>query len=102
MLSNRQAGAGLKRPPNTQRRPRDDAMRLDQFHLNLLIAFDVLLRERNVTRAAASLPMTQSAMRSALKRLRGSFGDDILVLHGKKMIPTARAIALMPEIRAAI
>lgn len=77
-------------------------MRLDQFDLNLLIAFDVLLRERNVTKAAGSLHMTQSAMSAALKRLRESFGDDILVQHGKKMIPTARAIALAPEISAAI
>lgn len=77
-------------------------MRLDQFDLNLLIAFDVLIRERNVTRAANSLHMTQSAMSAALKRLRDSFGDDILVQHGKKMIPTAHAIALAPEISATI
>ncbi|MDE1916733.1 MAG: LysR family transcriptional regulator [Sphingomonadales bacterium] len=77
-------------------------MRLDQFDLNLLIAFDVLLRERNVTKAANSLHMTQSAMSAALKRLRESFGDDILVQHGKKMIPTARAAALAPDISAAI
>ena len=77
-------------------------MRLDQFDLNLLIAFDVLLRERSVTKAANSLHMTQSAMSAALKRLRESFNDDILVQHGKKMIPTARAIALAPEISATI
>lgn len=77
-------------------------MRLDQFDLNLLIAFDVLLRERNVTKAANSLHMTQSAMSAALKRLRVSFGDEILAQHGKKMIPTARAMALAPDISAAI
>ena len=81
---------------------KEKLMRLDQFDLNLLIAFDVLLRERNVTRAANSLHMTQSALSAALKRLRESFGDEILVQHGKKMIPTAHAIALAPEISAAI
>ena len=73
-------------------------MRLDQFDLNLLIAFDALLSERNVTRAANRLHMTQSAMSAALKRLRESLNDDVLVQHGKKMIPTSRAIALAPEI----
>lgn len=77
-------------------------MRLDQFDLNLLVAFDVLLRERNVTRAAKSLHITQSAMSAALKRLRTAFGDDILLQHGKKMLPTARAVALAPEISATI
>lgn len=77
-------------------------MRLDQFDLNLLIAFDTLLKEQNVTRAAAQLHMTQSAMSAALKRLRESLHDEILVQHGKKMIPTPRALALAPQISAAI
>jgi hypothetical protein len=77
-------------------------MRLDQFDLNLLIAFDVLLRERNVTQAAAHLHITQSSMSAALKRLRVSLNDEILVQHGKKMIPTPRALALAPEIAATI
>ncbi|ATW04728.1 LysR family transcriptional regulator [Sphingorhabdus sp. YGSMI21] len=77
-------------------------MRLDNFDLNLLVAFDVLLQERNVTRAANRLNVTQAAMSAALKRLRESFEDDILKQHGKKMIPTARAIALAPEISRTI
>ena len=77
-------------------------MRLDQFDLNLLVAFHVLVRERSVTKAAAQLRMTQSAMSAALKRLRESLQDEILVQHGKKMIPTARAVGLAPEIAQAI
>jgi len=77
-------------------------MRLDQFDLNLLIAFDVLVAERSVTKAAAKLHMTQSAMSAALKRLRESLNDDILTQHGKKMIPTARALALAPQVSQAI
>ncbi|MEP4873867.1 MAG: LysR family transcriptional regulator [Parasphingorhabdus sp.] len=62
------------------------------------MAFDVLLQERNVTRAAKRLNVTQAAMSASLKRLRESFQDDILTQHGKKMVPTARAIALAPRV----
>ncbi|MBA4761642.1 LysR family transcriptional regulator [Sphingomonas sp.] len=77
-------------------------MRLDQFDLNLLIAFDVLIEERSVTRAAQRLNLTQSAMSAALKRLRESFSDEILVQHGKRMVPTAAALSLAPDVSAAL
>jgi LysR family transcriptional regulator, nod-box dependent transcriptional activator len=80
----------------------DDHMRLDNFDLNLLVAFEILLKERNVTRAAKRLNVTQSAMSASLKRLREAMHDDILVQHGKKMLPTAHALRLAPEISAAI
>lgn len=73
-------------------------MRLDNFDLNLLIAFDVLMQEQSVTRAANRLNVTQSAMSASLKRLRESFQDEILAQHGKKLIPTPFALALQPEI----
>jgi LysR family nod box-dependent transcriptional activator len=77
-------------------------MRLDNFDLNLLVAFDALVVERNVTRAAQRLHLTQSAMSAALKRLREALGDPILVQHGKTMVPTHYAQALAPEVAAAI
>jgi DNA-binding transcriptional LysR family regulator len=77
-------------------------MRLDQFDLNLLIAFDVLMEERGVTRAAERLNLTQSAMSAALKRLREAFADEILVQHGKRMIPTPGALSLAPHVSAAV
>lgn len=77
-------------------------MRLDQFDLNLLIAFDVLMEERGVTRAAERLNLTQSAMSAALKRLREAFSDEILVQHGKRMIPTPGALSLAPHVAAAV
>ncbi|WP_417318715.1 LysR family transcriptional regulator [Emcibacter sp.] len=77
-------------------------MRLDNFDLNLLVAFNVLLEERNVTRAAERLNVTQSAMSAALRRLREALQDEILVQHGKKMIPTSHALELAPEISATI
>lgn len=77
-------------------------MRLNQFDLNLLVAFDALMAERSVTRAAARLNLTQSATSAALKRLREAFQDELLVLHGKTMVPTPHALALAPEIAEAI
>lgn len=73
-------------------------MRLDNFDLNLLVAFEVLLQERSVTRAAKQLNVTQSAMSASLKRLRESFRDDLLVQQGKKMIPTQHALDLAPHV----
>jgi LysR family nod box-dependent transcriptional activator len=77
-------------------------VRLDNFDLNLLVAFEILLEERSVTRAAQRLNVTQSAMSAALKRLRESFQDELLVLHGKRMVPTQHALTLAPEVGAAL
>ena len=77
-------------------------MRLENFDLNLLVAFNALLEERNVTRAARRLNVTQSAMSASLKRLRASLGDPLLVQHGKAMVPTPHALALAPEVAASI
>jgi len=77
-------------------------MRLDNFDLNLLVAFDVLIDERNVTKAARRLNVTQSAMSASLKRLREALGDPILLQHGKTMIPTPHALALAPQVVASI
>lgn len=77
-------------------------MRLDNFDLNLLIAFHVLVEERSVTRAAQRLNLTQSAASAALKRLRDAMQDEILVQHGKKMIPTSHAVRIAPQVAATI
>ncbi len=77
-------------------------MRLQNFDLNLLVAFDMLMIERSVTRAAQRLNLTQSAMSASLKRLREAFQDDLLVQHGKAMVPTPHALALAPAVAEAI
>ncbi len=74
-------------------------MRFKGLDLNLLAALDVLLDERNVSRAAERLHLTQPAISAALARLRDYFGDPILAPHGKRMIPTARALALRPLLK---
>jgi LysR family nod box-dependent transcriptional activator len=56
--------------------------------LNLLKAFDALMQERNVTRAAARLGVTQPSASAALARLRLLFADELLVKSGREMQPT--------------
>lgn len=70
-----------------------------RLDLNLLVAFDALLREGSVSRAAARLCIGQPAMSHALGRLRELFQDDILYREGAGMQPTARARTLAPRIR---
>jgi Bacterial regulatory helix-turn-helix protein, lysR family len=54
-------------------------MRLDRFDLNLLVALDALLQERNVTKASKRIHIGQSATSAALARLREYFQDELLV-----------------------
>lgn len=74
-------------------------MNISKVDLNLLIYLDVLLREKNVTRAASKLNITQPAMSNGLKRLRTLFSDPILVRTSDGMVPTERARSLSPIIR---
>ena len=74
-------------------------MNLERVDLNLLIYLDVLLRERNVTRAAEQLGVTQPAMSNILRRLRGLFNDPLLIRSSEGMAPTERALELQPRIR---
>ena len=70
--------------------------------LNLLRVFDVVMAERNLTRAAQRLSITQPAVSNALKRLKDSLGEELLTRTAFGVKPTARAEALWPEVRAAL
>lgn len=74
-------------------------MNLDKIDLNLLVYLDVLLRERNVTRSASLLGITQPAMSNGLRRLRETFGDPLLVRTSEGMVPTERAQTIQPLLR---
>lgn len=74
-------------------------MNLSRIDLNLLVFLDVLLRERNVTKAADQLGITQPAMSNGLKRLRDLFDDPLLIRTSKGMTPTERAEELQPYVR---
>jgi len=68
-------------------------MNFRTLDLNLLKVFDVLMVERNVTRAAGRLAMTQPAVSNALRRLRESTREDLFVSTPTGMIPTPSAEA---------
>lgn len=68
--------------------------RLNNLDLNLLKALHALLAEKNVTRAAARLSLTQPAVSGMLARLRVYFDDPILIRTSQGMVPTNRAAAL--------
>jgi DNA-binding transcriptional LysR family regulator len=70
-----------------------------RIDLNLLEYLDILLRERNVTRAASHLGLSQPAMSNGLGRLRILFDDPLLVRTSDGMTPTERALELQPVIR---
>jgi DNA-binding transcriptional LysR family regulator len=70
--------------------------------LNLLKAFDALIRERAVTRAAGRIGLSQPAMSHALSRLRSLFADDLFVRTPNHMEPTARAREIAPLVSVAI
>ncbi len=67
---------------------------LEQMNLNLMLALHWLLAERSVTRAARRMGVTQSAMSRSLAQLRGFFGDPLFVSVGRRLEPTARAMAV--------
>jgi LysR family nod box-dependent transcriptional activator len=75
-------------------------MHFNRLDLNLLVAFDALLEDLNITRAGERLSLSQSAMSGALARLRDYFQDDLLVQVGRKMIPTPLAESLRPRVRS--
>lgn len=74
-------------------------MNLGQVDLNLLVYLDVLLREKNVTKAAEHLGITQPAMSNGLRRLRDLLGDPVLVRSSQGMAPTERALEMQPRLR---
>ena len=77
-------------------------MNIYNFDLNLLRVLDALLRERNVSRAAERLSLSQPAVSNALARLRELLDDPLLVRAGRAMQPTPRALALEAPIRHAL
>ena len=74
-------------------------MKLSQFDLNLLVALDALLAEKNVTRAGVRINLSQSATSATLARLRNFFQDRLLVPVGGKMVLTPLAQSLVKPVR---
>jgi len=82
-----------------------DHMKAPNFRtldLNLLRVFDQVMAERNLTRAARNLAMTQPAVSNALNRLRDALGDRLVSRSGYGVEPTPRALALWPAVSDAL
>jgi DNA-binding transcriptional LysR family regulator len=77
-------------------------MNLRGFDLNLLVALDALLEERNVTRAAERLHLSQPAMSGMLSRLRHAFGDELLVRVGRNLEPTDFAAGIAARVHETV
>ena len=75
---------------------------LAHIDLRLLLAFEALVRESSVTRAADRMGVTQSAMSHTLRRIREVFGDPILVRGQGGWVPSARAEALARPVRGSL
>lgn len=71
---------------------------LYRINLNLLIALDILLREKNVTRSAEEISLSQAAMSNNLKQLRIIFKDNLLISEKNKLVLTNYARELQPKL----
>jgi DNA-binding transcriptional LysR family regulator len=75
---------------------------LAAIDLNLLVVFEALLAERNVSRAGDRIGMAQPSISRSLAQLRALFGDELFVRTPKEMRPTARALELAAPIAEAL
>lgn len=78
---------------------RNDLRHVD---MNLLVLFEALMFERNLTRVAEKHFIGQPAVSAALGRLRDLFDDPLLIRNGRSMEPTLRALAILEELRPAL
>lgn len=72
------------------------------FDLNQLRVLDAMLTERNVSRAALRLGLSQSAVSHALAKLRSEFNDPLFIRSPQGMTPTERAERMVPFLRTAL
>ncbi|WP_189467718.1 LysR family transcriptional regulator [Litchfieldella qijiaojingensis] len=76
--------------------------RKDPLDTYLLRVLCLLLDERSVSRTAIRMHQSQPAVSAALKKLRDTFGDALLVREKSGMVPTERALQLLPHARRAL
>lgn len=77
-------------------------MNFKALDLNLLRVFDAVMAERNLTRAAARLSLTQPAVSNALRRFRESVGEELLIRATHGVVPTPFAEKLWPHVKSAL
>lgn len=74
-------------------------MRYRQIDLNLFLVFDMLLRTGSVSRSAAMLGVSQSAVSQSLAKLREHFRDELFLKTSTGVAPTSTALALAGDVR---
>lgn len=77
-------------------------MNLRSLDLNLLVVFDAVFKERNITKAGAKIGLSQSAVSNALTRLRGHLNDELFLRGPRTMRPTQRALEIADSIHSTL
>lgn len=74
----------------------------NKLDLGLLVLFEAIAAERNVTRAAHRVGITQPSASKGLDRLRHTFKDPLFVRTARGMRPTDRAMELDGPVKHAL
>ena len=77
-------------------------MNLRSLDLNLLVVFDAIFKERNITKAGTKIGLSQSSVSNALTRLRGHLNDELFLRGPRTMLPTQRAFELAESIHTTL
>ncbi len=77
-------------------------MHIGRVDLNLYRVLDAIYREGSISRAALVLNLTQPAVSHALARLRETYGDQLFIRSGKRMVPTQLAQSIIQPVRDAL
>lgn len=75
---------------------------LRKSDINLMVIFEALMQEQNVTRVAEKLHLGQPTVSTALGRLRVQFDDPLFVRVGHRMEPTRRAEEIIKHLSPAL
>ena len=77
-------------------------MQLQQMDMNLFLVMDAIYSQRNLTRAAEQLHITQPAVSNALARLRRNLNDPLFIRTPTGMSPTPLTDSIMPRVQQAL
>ncbi|RED53971.1 LysR family transcriptional regulator [Aestuariispira insulae] len=77
-------------------------MNLSGIDLNLLLVFEAIYTERNLSKAGERLSLSQPAVSNALRRLRETLNNPLFVRTAEGMVPTNHAVAIQPTIAKAL
>lgn len=91
-----QIGPGMDKIHSVNR-----SLQLSSLDLNLLVVFDAVMKDRNITVAGRRVGLSQPAMSSALARLRKTLDDPLFVRTSNGMQPTPHAQLLAAPIQRA-